>query len=133
MRAARWLEEKILEVGPDKVAAFIAEPVQGAGGVIIPPATYWPEIQRIVDKYGILLVSDEVICAFGRLGQGWMGIGRPGQSHLGALDNGSAGIQPSLEGIDLGFTDAALEAGNILDGGLIKSVEVVELLQSGRD
>jgi putrescine aminotransferase len=50
------------------VAAFIAEPVQGAGGVIIPPATYWPEIQRIVDKYGILLISDEVICAFGRLG-----------------------------------------------------------------
>ena len=68
MRAARWLEDKILEVGPDKVAAFIAEPVQGAGGVIIPPDTYWPEIQRIVDQYGILLVSDEVICAFGRLG-----------------------------------------------------------------
>ena len=68
MRAAGWLEDKILELGADKVAAFIAEPVQGAGGVIIPPATYWPEIQRIVDKYGILLVSDEVICAFGRLG-----------------------------------------------------------------
>ena len=67
-RAARWLEEKILAIGPDRVAAFIAEPVQGAGGVIIPPATYWPEIQRIVDKYGILLISDEVICAFGRLG-----------------------------------------------------------------
>ena len=68
LRAARWLEEKILSVGPDKVAAFIAEPVQGAGGVIIPPDTYWPEVQRIVDKYGILLISDEVICAFGRLG-----------------------------------------------------------------
>ncbi len=68
LRAAGWLEEKILAVGPDKVAAFIAEPIQGAGGVIIPPATYWPEIQRIVDKYGILLISDEVICAFGRLG-----------------------------------------------------------------
>ncbi len=72
VRAARWLEEKILAVGPDKVAAFIAEPVQGAGGVIIPPATYWPEIQRIVDKYEILLISDEVICAFGRLGH-WFG------------------------------------------------------------
>ncbi len=58
LRSARWLEEKILELGADKVAAFIAEPVQGAGGVIIPPATYWPEIQRIVDKYGILLISD---------------------------------------------------------------------------
>jgi putrescine aminotransferase len=68
VRAAGWLEQKILELGPDKVAAFIAEPIQGAGGVIIPPATYWPEIQRIVDKYGILLISDEVICAFGRLG-----------------------------------------------------------------
>ena len=68
IRAAGWLEQRILELGPDKVAAFIGEPVQGAGGVIIPPATYWPEIQRIVDKYGILLISDEVICAFGRLG-----------------------------------------------------------------
>jgi putrescine aminotransferase len=68
LRAAGWLEEKILEVGADKVAAFIGEPVQGAGGVIIPPDSYWPEIQRIVDKYGILLISDEVICAFGRLG-----------------------------------------------------------------
>lgn len=72
VRAAGWLETKILELGADKVAAFIAEPVQGAGGVIIPPATYWPEIQRIVDKYGILLISDEVICAFGRLGH-WFG------------------------------------------------------------
>jgi len=68
VRAAGWLETRILELGADRVAAFIAEPVQGAGGVIIPPATYWPEIQRIVDKYGILLISDEVICAFGRLG-----------------------------------------------------------------
>ncbi len=68
LRAAGWLEEKILALGAEKVAAFIAEPVQGAGGVIIPPDTYWPEIQRIVDKYGILLISDEVICAFGRLG-----------------------------------------------------------------
>jgi putrescine aminotransferase len=68
LRAAGWLEEKILQLGADQVAAFIAEPIQGAGGVIIPPATYWPEIQRIVDKYGILLISDEVICAFGRLG-----------------------------------------------------------------
>jgi putrescine aminotransferase len=72
VRAAGWLEEKILELGQEKVAAFIAEPLQGAGGVIIPPDTYWPEIQRIVDKYRILLISDEVICAFGRLGH-WFG------------------------------------------------------------
>ena len=72
LRAAGWLEEEILALGSERVAAFIAEPIQGAGGVIIPPATYWPEIQRIVDKYGILLISDEVICAFGRLGH-WFG------------------------------------------------------------
>jgi putrescine aminotransferase len=70
--AAGWLEEKIRELGPGKVAAFIGEPVQGAGGVIIPPATYWPEVQRICDKYDVLLVSDEVICGFGRLGA-WFG------------------------------------------------------------
>ena len=75
--AARRLEEKILELGADHVAAFIGEPVQGAGGVIIPPATYWPEIQRICDRYGILLVSDEVICGFGRLGH-WFGCERMG-------------------------------------------------------
>ena len=72
LKAARALEQRILEIGADKVAAFIGEPVQGAGGVIIPPETYWPEIQRIVDKYGILLVSDEVICGFGRTGS-WFG------------------------------------------------------------
>ena len=72
LQQARLLEEKILEIGADKVAAFIGEPVQGAGGVIIPPDTYWPEIQRICDEYGILLVADEVITAFGRLGE-WFG------------------------------------------------------------
>ena len=71
IEAAGWLEAKILELGADKVAAFIGEPVQGAGGVIVPPSTYWPEIQRICDKYGILLVSDEVICGFGRTGNWW--------------------------------------------------------------
>jgi putrescine aminotransferase len=70
--AAGWLEDKILELGADKVAAFIGEPIQGAGGVIIPPATYWPEIGRICDKYGILLIADEVITGFGRLGT-WFG------------------------------------------------------------
>ncbi len=69
--AAGWLEQKILEVGPERVAAFIGEPVQGAGGVIVPPETYWPEVQRICDRYGILLVSDEVICGFGRTGNWW--------------------------------------------------------------
>ncbi|MET0281955.1 MAG: aspartate aminotransferase family protein [Steroidobacteraceae bacterium] len=72
LAAARELEQKILELGPDRVAGFIGEPIQGSGGVIIPPETYWPEIQRICDRYGILLISDEVICGFGRTGQ-WFG------------------------------------------------------------
>jgi putrescine aminotransferase len=71
-KAAAALEAKILELGPERVAAFIAEPVQGAGGVIIPPESYWPAVQKIIDKYGILFCSDEVICGFGRTGQ-WFG------------------------------------------------------------
>jgi putrescine aminotransferase len=72
LRAARRLAEKIEELGPERVAAFIGEPIQGAGGVIIPPETYWPEIQRICREYGILLIADEVICGFGRTGR-WFG------------------------------------------------------------
>jgi putrescine aminotransferase len=72
LERARQLEAKILELGPDKVAAFIAEPIQGAGGVIVAPDSYWPEIQRIVDEYGILLIVDEVITGFGRTGN-WFG------------------------------------------------------------
>ncbi|EKE72092.1 aspartate aminotransferase family protein [Celeribacter baekdonensis] len=72
LERARQLETKILELGADKVAAFIAEPVQGAGGVIVPPVTYWPEIQRICKQYGILLIADEVITGFGRTGN-WFG------------------------------------------------------------
>ena len=72
LKTAQALELRIKEIGEDRVGAFIAEPVQGAGGVIIPPATYWPEIQRICKKYGILLIADEVICGFGRLGE-WFG------------------------------------------------------------
>lgn len=69
---ARELEKAIKTLGEDRVAAFIAEPVQGAGGVIVAPETYWPEIQRICDAYDILLIADEVICGFGRTGN-WFG------------------------------------------------------------
>lgn len=69
---ARQLEAKIAELGADRVAAFIAEPVQGAGGVIIPPESYWPEIKRICAEHDILLIADEVITGFGRLGH-WFG------------------------------------------------------------
>ena len=70
--AAKELERAIEEIGADKIAAFVAEPIQGAGGVVIPPGTYWPEIERICRAHDILLVSDEVICGFGRTGE-WFG------------------------------------------------------------
>ena len=72
IRVARELEQKIEELGEARVAAFIAEPVQGAGGVIIPPDSYWPEIRRICQQHDILLIMDEVICGFGRTGN-WFG------------------------------------------------------------
>ena len=71
-RAVQAIEDRILAVGPENVAAFIGEPVQGAGGVIIPPESYWPKVEALCRKYGILLVCDEVICGFGRLGH-WFG------------------------------------------------------------
>ena len=108
LRAAHWLEEKILEVGADKVAAFIAEPVQGAGGVIIAPATYWPEIQRIVDKYGILLISDEVICAFGRLGT-WFGYEK-------------FGYKPDLVTFAKAVTSGYIPLGGVLVGDRVAKV-----------
>jgi putrescine aminotransferase len=100
LMAAHWLEEKVHEIGPGRVAAFIGEPVQGAGGVIIPPATYWPEIQRICDKYGILLVSDEVICGFGRTGH-WFGCER-------------FGTRPDLITFAKGVTSGYIPLGGVL-------------------
>jgi putrescine aminotransferase len=100
--AADWLEQKVLELGPEKVAAFIGEPVQGAGGVIIPPQTYWPQIQRICDKYGILLISDEVICGFGRLGT-WFGCER-------------MGMRPDLIPFAKGVTSGYVPLGGVLVG-----------------
>jgi len=108
IRAAGWLETKILELGADKVAAFIGEPVQGAGGVIIAPATYWPEIQRIVDKYGILLISDEVICAFGRLG------------HWFAYEK--FGYKPDLVTFAKGVTSGYIPLGGVMVGNRVAEV-----------
>ena len=92
---AQELEAMILNLGVENVAAFIGEPVQGAGGVIIPPSTYWPEIQRIVDKYGILLIADEVITGFGRTGN-WFGSQTYGiRPHIMTIAKGlSSGYQP---------------------------------------
>ncbi len=69
LRAAKAVEDAILEAGADKVAAFIGEPIMGAGGVKIPPASYWPEVQRICRKYDVLLMLDEVITGYGRTGE----------------------------------------------------------------
>jgi adenosylmethionine-8-amino-7-oxononanoate aminotransferase len=66
---AELLEREIMFQGPDTVAAFIAEPVQGAGGVIVPPPNYWPLVRKICDKHGVLLIADEVVTGFGRTGQ----------------------------------------------------------------
>ncbi|MCR9255535.1 MAG: aspartate aminotransferase family protein [Alphaproteobacteria bacterium] len=70
-RLAGMLERQIIDEGPDTVAAFIAEPVMGAGGVIVPPKTYFEKIQRVLKKYDILFIADEVICGFGRTGNMW--------------------------------------------------------------
>lgn len=72
LEAAKGLEEMILWIGPENIAAFIGEPVIGAGGVIVPPPGYWAEVQRICRKHDILLIADEVICGFGRTGN-WFG------------------------------------------------------------
>jgi putrescine aminotransferase len=110
LQQARLLEQKILEIGPDKVAAFIGEPVQGAGGVIIPPESYWPEIQRICDEYGILLIADEVITAFGRLGE-WFG-------------SSYYGIRPDLVSFAKGVTSGYLPLGGTLVGDRVAEVVI---------
>lgn len=109
IECANALEERILELGADKVGAFIAEPLQGAGGVIIPPASYWPAIQEIVKKYDILLVVDEVICGFGRTGH-WFG-------------SDYFGIQPDLMPIAKG-----LSSGYLPIGGVIVSDRVADVI-----
>ncbi len=99
---------KIVELGAHRVAAFIGEPIQGAGGVIIPPETYWPEIQKICDRYGILLVADEVICGFGRTGH-WFG------SNL-------YGLRPDLMTIAKGLSSGYLPIGGVMVGDRVADV-----------
>ncbi len=96
---ARELEAKLLEVGPETVAAFIGEPFQGAGGVIVPPASYWPEIERICRHYDILLVVDEVICGFGRTGNWW--------------GSQTVGVTPDLAPIAKGMTSGYVPMGGV--------------------
>ncbi len=108
MRAAMRLAEKIEEVGPENVAAFIGEPIQGAGGVIIPPSTYWPEVQRICREYGILLIADEVVCGFGRTGH-WFG-------------NELFGFEPDFMTLAKGITSGYQPLGAVMVGDRVADV-----------
>ncbi len=112
VRIADQLEQKILEVGEDKIAAFIAEPIQGAGGVIIPPESYWPRVKEILARYDILFIADEVICGFGRTGE-WFG-------------SDYYGLEPDLMPIAKGLT-----SGYIPMGGVVVRDEVVHTLNEG--
>lgn len=114
LRAAKAIEDEILAVGPENVAAIAGEPVQGAGGVKIAPSTYWPEVQRIIDKYGVLLLADEVITGFGRLGT-WFA-------------SEYYGIRPNL----ITFAKAAT-SGYIPLSGLIVDDMIVEALMQHDD
>ncbi|MBW6421320.1 aspartate aminotransferase family protein [Rhizobium sp. XQZ8] len=113
LKAARELEAKIDELGEDRVAAFVAEPIQGAGGVIVPPDTYWPEIARICKARNILLVVDEVICGFGRLGQ-WFG-----HQHYG--------VEPDLAPIAKGLSSGYLPIGGVLVSDRVADVMINEV------
>jgi putrescine aminotransferase len=108
VRIARQLEERILALGADHVAAFIGEPIQGAGGVIIPPATYWPEVQRICREHDILLIADEVITGFGRLGH-WFAHQR-------------MGFEPDLLTFAKAVTSGYIPLGGVLVGHRVADV-----------
>jgi 4-aminobutyrate--pyruvate transaminase len=109
---AKQLEEAILREGPDTVAAFIAEPVMGTGGVIIPPDEYWPMIRRICDKYEVLILADEVITGFGRTGK-----------MFGCMN---WDLRPDLVSIAKGIT-----SGYFPTGGAVVSNEIFETIRDG--
>lgn len=111
LKAAEALENRILILGAQNVAAFIGEPVQGAGGVIIPPESYWPKVQEICRKYDILLIADEVICGFGRTGN-WFGC---------ETFNIEPDIMPLAKGISSGYLPlSAVMVGQRVAGTLIQ-------------
>ena len=111
-KIAAELEQKILELGVDNVAAFIGEPIQGAGGVVIPPSTYWPRIQSICDEYEILLVADEVICGFGRTGK-WFG-------------SDYFEIKPDFMSIAKGLSSGYVPIGGVLVSDKVASILIEE-------
>ena len=109
---ANKIEEKILELGPENIAAFIGEPIQGAGGVIIPPETYWPRVQEICSKYDILIVVDEVICGFGRTGN-WFG-------------SDTYGINPDIITMAKGISSGYIPLSGIMVGKNVSDVLINE-------
>ena len=110
--AANKLEERILELGAENIAAFIGEPIQGAGGVIIPPDNYWPRIQEICKKYDILLVVDEVICGFGRTGN-WFG-------------SDTYNIKPDIITMAKGISSGYIPLSGIMVGSRVSDVMINE-------
>ncbi|XP_073286258.1 gamma aminobutyrate transaminase 1, mitochondrial isoform X2 [Primulina huaijiensis] len=110
-RLANNLENLIIKEGPETIAAFIAEPVMGAGGVILPPATYFEKIQAVVKKYDILFIADEVICAFGRLGT--------------MFGSDKYGIKP-----DLVTLAKALSSAYVPIGAILMSPEIYDVIHS---
>jgi putrescine---pyruvate transaminase len=111
---AAAIEERILSVGPENVAAFIGEPVQGAGGVIIPPTNYWPQVEAICRKYGILLICDEVINGFGRTGNMW--------------GHETVGVKPDIIAMAKG-----LSSGYLPISAVAVSDEIVKVMKTGGD
>ena len=111
---AQAIEDRIIEVGPENVAAFIGEPVQGAGGVIIPPANYWPLVEAICRKYGMLMICDEVICGFGRTGNMW--------------GHETMGVKPDIIAMAKG-----LSSGYLPISAVAVSEAVVKVLKTGGD
>lgn len=110
--AARQLEAKITELGAGNIAAFIGEPIQGAGGVIMPPDTYWPEIQRICRTHDILLIADEVICGFGRTGR--------------MFGSETYGIAPDMMTLAKGITSGYIPLSAVLIGDRVADVLINE-------
>jgi len=111
LAAARALEDAIIQEGPETVAAFIAEPVQGAGGVIVPPDDYFPKVREICSKYDVLFIADEVITGFGRTGS-WFALSR-------------WGVEPDIMAFAKGVT-----SGYIPLGGIIVSDEIRDTLRN---
>jgi adenosylmethionine-8-amino-7-oxononanoate aminotransferase len=138
--SAGQIEEAILREGPETVAAVFLEPVQNAGGCFVPPPGYWQEVRTICDRHGVILVSDEVICAFGRLGT-WFGAQKydyipdiiccakgitSGYAPLGAIIVADRIAEPFLRG-DTTFSHGFTYAGHPVSCAVaLKSIEIME-------